>query len=324
MKQMRAALVLVAISVLVSVAGADTVTMSNGDRLSGVVVTMQQSTLALKPDYASEVQIDWSEVREVTFDEPLPVRLTDGEELELDRLPCREAEIADVVAVAPPPPPRVRWTGRLDFGYAQTGGNKSADLGTLTAFSERKNADEYAFSLLLDAAQGNSEGEETANRARFQAKYDRSASAHSYRYYLAGAGYDKVRDLDLRAELGTGIGRAVIDRPDNLLTAEVGASLVRDEFADGMTESDAKLRLGETWRLGLGERSELLQSLAVLAAANELGDLTSEFMLALTHELTDRLALTTKFVNAYDSRPAEGTERADYTLTTQVGFAFGE
>jgi putative salt-induced outer membrane protein YdiY len=74
----------------------------------------------------------------------------------------------------------------------------------------------------------------------------------------------------------------------------------------------------------LGSRSELRQSLAVLAAANELGDLTGELVLALTHRLNHRLALTTKFVNAYDSRPAEGTERADYTLTTQVGFAFGQ
>jgi len=29
-------------------------------------------------------------------------------------------------------------------------------------------------------------------------------------------------------------------------------------------------------------------------------------------------------INAYDSRPAEGTERAGYTLTTQVGLAFGQ
>ena len=323
---MRVAIVPVAILVLVSTAGADTITMSNGDRLSGVVVTMQQGSLLLKTDYAGEVQVDWSQVQELALDEPLPMRLTGGEELELDRLPTPEAELAEVAAIAPPPPPPLRWKGRVDFGHAQTGGNRDADLGTLTAFGERKQEGRYRLSLLFDAAQGASEGEETANRARLQAKYDRSAGAgaHNYRYYLAGAGYDKVRDLDLRAEVGTGVGRAVIDKPGNLLTAEVGASFVRDEFTDGPTESEAKLRLGEAWRLGLGSRSELRQSLAVLAAANELGDLTGEFVLALTHRLNHRLALTTKFVNAYDSRPAEGTERADYTLTTQVGFAFGQ
>ncbi|MCJ7750240.1 MAG: DUF481 domain-containing protein, partial [Armatimonadetes bacterium] len=281
-------------------------------------------SLLLKTDYAGEVQLDWSQVQELALDEPLPMRLTGGEELELDRLPAPEAELADVAAIAPPPPPPVRWKGGVDFGYAQTGGNKDADLGTLTAFGERKQEGLFRFSLLFDAAQGKSEGDETANRARIQAKYDRSASAHNYRYYLAAAGYDKVRDMDLRAEVGTGVGRALIDKPGNLLTAEVGVSFVRDQFTDGLTESDAKLRLGEAWRLGVGKRSELRQSLAVLAAANELGDLTSEFALALTHRLNDRLALTTKFVNAYDSRPAAGTERADYTLTTQVGFAFGQ
>lgn len=321
---MRVAVVPVAMLLLVSTANADTVTMSNGDRLSGTVVTMQQGSLLLNTDYAGEVQVDWSQVRELALDEPLPVRLAGGAELELDRLPAPEAELADVVAIAPPPPPPVRWQGRVDFGHAQTSGNKDADLGTLTAFGERKQEGSFRLSLLFDAAQGTSEGEETASRARLQAKYDRSASAHHYRYYLAGVGYDKVRDLDLRAEVGTGLGRVLIDKPGNLLTAEVGASFVRDEFTDGPTESDAKLRLGQAWRLGVGKRSELLQSLAVLAAANELGDLTGELVLALTHRLNDRLALTTKFVNAYDSRPAEGTERADYTLTTQVGFAFGQ
>lgn len=321
---MRVAIVPVAIFVLASTACADTITMSNGDRLSGVVVTMQQGSLLLKTDYAGEVQVDWSQVQEIALDEPLPMILASGQEMELNRLPAPGAELADVAAIAPPPPPPVRWKGRVDFGHAQTGGNKDADLGTLTAFGERKQEGRFRLSLLFDAAQGTSEGEETANRARLQAKYERSASAHDYRYYLAGAGYDKVRDLDLRAEVGTGVGRALIDKPGNVLTAEVGASFVRDEFTDGPTESDAKLRLGEAWRLGLGSRSELRQSLAVLAAANELGDLTGEFVLAFTHRLNDRLALTTKFVNAYDSRPAEGTERADYTLTTQVGFAFGQ
>ena len=321
---MRVAIVHVAMLLLVSTASADTITMSNGDRLSGTVVTMQQGSLLLKTDYAGEVQVDWSQVRELALDEPLPVRLAGGAELEMDLLPAPGAELAEVVAIAPPPPPPVRWQGRLDFGHAQTSGNKDADLGTLTAFGERKQEGSFRLSLLFDAAQGTSEGEETANRARLQAKYDRSASAHHYRYYLAGVGYDKVRDLDLRAEVGTGLGRVLIDKPGNLLTAEVGASFVRDEFTDGPTESDAKLRLGQAWRLGVGQRSELLQSLAVLAAANELGDLTGELVLALTHRLNDRLALTTKFVNAYDSRPAEGTERADYTLTTQVGFAFGQ
>lgn len=323
MTTMRAALVSAVVLALISTAGADTITMRNGDRLSGVVTTMQEGSLELKTDYAGTLNLDWAQVSEVILDEELPVRVAGGGSLKLDRLPAPEVELAAVLAIAPPPPPPVTWRGRLDFGYAQTGGNKDADLGTLTAFGERTKPDEYVLSVLFDAARGTSEGEDTSNRARIQAKYDRSANAHNYRYSLAGVGYDRVRNLDLRAELGAGLGRTLMDEPGRLLTAEIGASLVRDDFADGVTESDAKLRLGETWRLRITKRSQLLQSLAVLAAANELGDLTSEFVLALTHRLNDQLALTTKFVNAYDSRPAEGTERADYTLTTQVGFAFG-
>jgi putative salt-induced outer membrane protein YdiY len=125
-------------------------------------------------------------------------------------------------------------------------------------------------------------------------------------------------------ELGYGIGRPLIDKPANLLTAEVGLAYVAEEFSTGESDSDVKLRLGESWRRQLGSDAELLESLAVLSTLGDFADLTSEFMLALTQPLTSRLAFTTKFINTYDSRPVEGTKRSDYTLTAQVGFAFGD
>ena len=160
--------------------------------------------------------------------------------------------------------------------------------------------------------------------SRLQGKYDRASSNLSYRYYLAGLGYDRVRDSDRRVELGYGIGRPLIDAPANLLTAEVGLAYVAEEFGTGDSESDAKLRVGEGWLRQLGAEAELRQSLAVLSALGDLGDLTSEFVLALTQPLSSSLAFTTKLVNTYDSRPVEGTKRSDYTLTAQIGLAFGD
>ncbi len=308
-------------------APADTLAMSNGDRLSGTLVTMTEGTVILETEYAGEIAVEWAAVREVTLDRPLPAVLKDGSEMEVRRLPADGVGLADVVAVAPPapPPPRPpRWKGRVDFGYAQTGGNSSSSLGTLTAFAERAGPPGSRLALFFDTAQGVTEGEETANRARLQGKYDRASSDLSYRYYLGSIGYDKVRDSDRRVELGYGIGRPLIDRPGNLLAAEVGLAYVAEEFGTGDSESDAKLRVGESWLRQLGAEAELRQSLAVLSALGDLADLASEFVLALTQPLSSRLAFTTKLVNTYDSRPVEGTKRSDYTLTAQIGLAFGD
>ena len=302
---------------------ADLVVMRNGNRLTGDVVSMGGGVLMLETDYAGAIELDWSAVEALRLGEALPVLLADGSARELDELPARGVSLANVVAIAPPPPPEVRWTGRVDFGYGLTAGNREAELGTLTILAERKRPGEYRLSALFDGARGESEGETTANRARVEGKYDRTRGARGYRYLLAGAGYDRVRSIDLRAEVGAGLGRTLFDTERSRLTAEIGASYVRDDFADGATESDAKLRVGETWRRPLGGSAELVQSLAALGALDELGDYTAEFVLAITHRLNDEMSLTSKFVGSYDSRPAPGTERADYTVTTQLGLAFG-
>jgi putative salt-induced outer membrane protein YdiY len=304
---------------------ADLVVMRNGDRLTGDVVSMGEGVLMLETEYAGALALDWSAVEALRLAEALPVLLADGSARELEELPTRGVSLGDVVAIAlpPPSPPPVRWVGRVDFGYGLAAGNRDTELGTLTILAERKRSDRYRLSALFDAARGESEGETTADRARVEGKYDRSMGDSAYRYLLAGAGYDRVRSIDLRAEVGAGLGRTLLDTERSRLSVEVGASYVRDHFADGTTESDAKLRLGETWRRPLGGNAELVQSLAALGALDELGDYTAEFVLAITQRLSDEMALTSKFVGSYDSRPAAGTERADYTLTTQLGLAFG-
>ena len=194
-------------------ATADTVALVNGDWISGTVVSMEDGELLLNTEYLGSIAVDWTGIQRLWLDEPLPVVLVDGSETTLGKIPTSEIKLSEVAAIAPPPPPPVRWQGKVGFGYAQTGGNSTTNLGTLTALGEKKETDAYRFSVLLDAAQGETEGEETANRARLRGKYDRLTGNHAYRYYLAGAEYDKVRDIDLRVELGAGIGRPLIDRP---------------------------------------------------------------------------------------------------------------
>jgi putative salt-induced outer membrane protein YdiY len=301
--------------------------MSNGDWLSGAVVTMGDGILVLETEYAGEIELDWAQASRLILDEPMPAVLVDGVETEARELPSVAIGLADVEAIAPPqpsPPPPVRWRGRVAFGWASTSGNSSSRLSTLTALAERERPDRYRLSLLLDAAEGRSEGEATADRARLQGKYDRGTGGSNYRYYLAGIGYDKVRDIDLRTEVGAGIGRTLIDEPDQILTAEVGASFVRDDYSDGVSESDAKVRIGESWTRDLNAATAVRQTLALLAVADDPRDYTAELMVALTNQLWDNVAVTSKVVDTYESRPAPGTERNDLTFTLQVGYAFGD
>jgi len=61
-------------SVAVSCAWADTIVMTNGDRLSGEVLLMDGGTLVLNTDYAGEVRISWDKVAQLQTSDTMLMR----------------------------------------------------------------------------------------------------------------------------------------------------------------------------------------------------------------------------------------------------------
>ena len=52
------------------------VSLKNGDRLSGTVVSMDGKKLVLKTSYAGDVSIDWGSVSQFSSDQPLVITKT--------------------------------------------------------------------------------------------------------------------------------------------------------------------------------------------------------------------------------------------------------
>jgi hypothetical protein len=55
---------------------ADEVQLNNGDRLTGVVVKMEDGVLTLKTDYGGEIRISWDQVAAVTSTKPMQVKVS--------------------------------------------------------------------------------------------------------------------------------------------------------------------------------------------------------------------------------------------------------
>jgi len=62
-----------------AVAHADVVTLKNGDRLSGTIVTSDAKTLVLKTEYADAVTIKWDFVQQIESSQPLYVGTKGGQ-----------------------------------------------------------------------------------------------------------------------------------------------------------------------------------------------------------------------------------------------------
>lgn len=64
-----------AVALLMQPAAADTIIMRNGDRLTGKVVRKEGGELLVRTDYAGTIALDWTQVRDIQLDPPVPVLL---------------------------------------------------------------------------------------------------------------------------------------------------------------------------------------------------------------------------------------------------------
>ena len=70
----RSSYALAALWLSASSAWADTIVLTNGDRLSGQVLLMEGGKLVLSTDYAGEVRIAWDKVAQIQTDDPMLMR----------------------------------------------------------------------------------------------------------------------------------------------------------------------------------------------------------------------------------------------------------
>ncbi len=56
---------------------ADTLSLKNGDHLTGMVTSSDGKQVTLKTDYAGEIKVNWSAVKDLTADKPLYVVTAD-------------------------------------------------------------------------------------------------------------------------------------------------------------------------------------------------------------------------------------------------------
>ena len=158
----RSFLCVVALLSLAAAAKADQITLKNGDRLSGTIVSADGKTLILKSEFAGDVNVNWDAVTGIESSENLNFTLKDGKRVS-GKVTTQDGRF--VVASAAPvgkdtitavrndaqqaafdvetekmAHPRINyfWSGLLDTGLALTSGNSSTLSYTLATKAVRE------------------------------------------------------------------------------------------------------------------------------------------------------------------------------------------
>jgi putative salt-induced outer membrane protein YdiY len=313
-------------------AQADEVQLSNGDRITGRLVSLANGTLRFATPYG-DLGIPWNLVSSLAVDTPIVVTTgtqppttaaraagTAAAGLALD--PAGRVSFPEITSIARPEPP-VTIDGSANAGLIRSGGNSDANTVRLdTDLGIRAGDNRYTASAVVLRSQDR--GLETARNWSTSLKYDRFLTTRLFVNANALLTSDRFRELDLRTALGAGLGYQVFDGPRVKLTADGGFGWV-----------DENLRLQPGDRYTAARESAALDLFIVLPDRVQLfhkhdgyfGVTGDDNMFVRTQNgvrvgLGGGFVTTTRVDVDYDRTPAPGRQNVDRTFAITLGYQF--
>jgi putative salt-induced outer membrane protein len=248
-----------------SLATADQVTLKNGDRFSGKIISGDGKTLLLKTDFAGEVTIQWDAITAMESTDVVYLTLKDGTKLS-GKVTTQDGKFVVASAAAPAPslpPPAAKetivavrddaeqkaydlatermahpkftyfWSGLFDTGLALTRGNSSTASFTIASKAVRETPRDkltlygnYVYASDSTSAPGHT----TANALNSGARFDYNLSPRIYVFALADYQTNELQNLDLRQSYGGGLGYHIIKNARTTFDVFGGITYERDAF----------------------------------------------------------------------------------------------
>ncbi len=329
------------------VCSAEQVTLKNGDRLTGAIVSMDGKKLVVHTSYAGDVPIDWAEVSQFSSDKPLVITRTDkqvlsgtvateGQDVMITTAQGQQKlTLADVSAMRSPtdqaayekslhPGMLEGWTGGGSFGFALARGNSETTNLALGFDATRKTAKD---AWVVDAASVYSTDEKasttSANSFQGLIRYDHNLTKRLFAYGAFAGGYDELQNLNYRITPNGGLGFHAIASDRTTLDLLGGFGYTRESYTTGLTNNLFTATLGDEFAYKLFKSTSLVQNLYYLPALNNTSiyHITGNFGVAT--KINGWLTSNLNFNDRYNSAPVLGNKNNDVLFTAGLGFTFG-
>ena len=239
---------LAVVLVPISAAHADQVFLKNGDRISGLILSQNDTAnLSFQTEFGATIQTPWSDVdqlkngQEETYDMLGVDMLGVAEETIL----AQEVEVSEEETTPSEEvkdPSTYETSGLINFGASLDDGNSSKKQITGDAkITIRNDINRFITGGEVNYAQD--EGEETENDQYLFGEYDRFITEKWFWGLRQSGRIDKMQELDIRSRSGLFSGYQFSDTEDLKLSIRTGSEYIYEEFSTGDTEEDIAL----TW-----------------------------------------------------------------------------
>jgi putative salt-induced outer membrane protein YdiY len=321
-------------------AGADEVQFSNGDRLSGKVVSLEDGKLVLDSKLAGKVEVKWTDVATFATDEPVTLILNDDSVI-VDKVAAAEAgtvrtvgtalispqtvALANATKVNPEP---VAWHGKAFAGATLDRGNTHRTAGVANIDAVRRaEYDRITFGAGYQAERTRDDdtGDDVTTKSQefVNLQYDLFFRPKWYMLATSRAEKDRVAGLDLRLTTGVGLGYQFAETNELNASLELGPTWVSEHYEDGENDNDyvaARVAWKLDWLMLTG-----VTFFHYGRALPSLEDWQDQFVATDTgfrYKLFDDFYGESKVHWEWDSTPAEDKERVDMTVILGLGYGF--
>ena len=328
-------------------AGAEQVTLKNGDRLSGSIVSMDDKKLVINTSYAGDVSIDWSEVSEFTSDKPLVITRTDQQRLS-GTVSTQGQEVVITTAQGPQTLPLTDvstmrspadqaayekslhpgmlqgWAGGGSFGFALARGNSQTTNLALAFDAQRKTATD---AWVIDAASIYSTDANTstttANSFQGLIRYDHNLTKRIFAYGAFAGTYDELQNLNYRIMPGAGLGFHAIASDRTTLDLLGGLGYTQESYSTGLVNHLFTATLGDEFAYKLFKSTTVIQNLYYLPALNHTSIYHINGNFGIATKINGWLTSNLNFNDRYNSAPVLMNKKNDVLFTAGLGFTFG-
>jgi len=335
-------------------AGAEQVTLKNGDRITGTVVKSDGKTLVVKTDYAGDLSISWASIQDLSSEKKLYVATPD-KKLVSGTVATQDADLVVTTPQGGVHVPKAtagvirseseqaayeaslhpslsrNWDGGLNFGFALSRGNSATKNLNLAFHAVRPtNSDKitlYANSLYSTNDKAGATPHTTANAILGGVRYDRNLTPRVFAFGTGDFQTEDLQFLDIRSILTGGLGFHAIKNDHTTLDLLGGINYTRESYsANGinpaLTRSFVGMSLGDELSHKLGAASLFTQRFYYYPNLNNGGGYRTALDLGFTTKLNSWLGWQMGFSDRYTSNPDGANLKNDVLFTTGLALTF--
>ena len=312
----------------------DTLTLYNGDRLTGEIKSLYGGILNYKTDSMGTVKIEWQEISRVNSRFHYEVRTSEGDRLfgsigpgdrpgqlrVTDEAGTHDLEWLEVVELRPVEDSLIdRIDVNLSVGYSYT---KASSVGEVILSGEVSYEDEFTRSSLNGRTIITDTDEDTTYHNRYELSRalwkDRSDYFRSF-----GLIYENNDELDLdsRVSVGAGLGRYWIDTHRTRFLGIAGLQVTAEDFSGAERSENVELFLTTDYALWQFNTPELNFNLRfnLYPSITDFGRIRSDTDLSVRWEIVEDLFFDITAWATTDNE-AESNAQVDYGVSTGLGW----